>query len=86
MSDRIHMAGESIEMAAYIYAKVLGEYARINDYELADCVIVTDPNDKFRMICGEVIEIHCYSNIHNHEAYAAVQYSQMDGSIDIEFR
>ncbi|HRI05502.1 MAG TPA: hypothetical protein PLV59_00930 [Candidatus Dojkabacteria bacterium] len=31
MSDRIHMAGENIEMSAYIYSRVLEEYARVLD-------------------------------------------------------
>lgn len=84
--DRIHMAGESLEMAVFIYARVLEKYVEVFGFDLSDCAIETDPNDEYRIILGEAIELHCYNNSQNHEAYAAVQYSQMDGSVDIEFR
>lgn len=73
-------------MAIFIYAKVLEDYAKVFGFEISECAIETDPLDEFRIIQGEIVELRCYSNPQYHEAYVAVQYSQRDGSTDIEFR
>lgn len=85
LPDRVLLASETLAEAAGVFSDALEMYAQKYGLDNESCAIESCPNDKFRVIEGEEVQVYFYCNDQNHSVWGGVRYSKKTGEVMVNF-